>query len=159
MKTNRVGGMVAAAAALALLVSGCAAEGGTESPSGPSDSGEESAEQSSGFVPDDLIAAVESDGFVCEDKEPRLSSREEMIECRADGAIFITATRMTDTDARDKQLKVSHKVLCENDMADGVRAAVSDTWIIVPGGDRDQDIAAFDKAMTTLGLDWTEELC
>lgn len=96
MKGRRFGGVLTAAAAMVVMVSACGTGGGAEAPNGSS--GEAQSSQSSALSAESIVAAVEPNGFECEEVEPGLD-------------------------------------------------------------DREKDIAAFDKAMGDLGLDWTEDLC
>ncbi len=112
-----------------------------------------------GLTADAIVAAIEPDGFVCEEQDPLVSDREQVIECRADDYVFITATRLTSADLVKPQLEQAKTAICASELGDGMRAAVSDSWILVPGGDREKDIAAFDKAMKTLDIAWEADLC
>jgi len=70
-----IGGVLAAAAALVLIVSGCSTGGGSESPNGSSDAGQGS--QSGALSVESIVASIEPNGFECEEKEPRGKSREQ----------------------------------------------------------------------------------
>lgn len=139
---------------LILLSAGCS--------SGDSTTDQGSNDSDTGLTAQKITEAIEPDGFECAEEDPRLDGREEMVECKGDDYVVITATRFADADERKEQSVTIKNVLCKNRDTLGIdtmRSAVSDSWMLVPGGDDDKNIAAFDKAMTTLGLDWNEDPC
>lgn len=157
-------GGVALFGAVALLLTGCgpaAPEGNTA----PDAVAEQSAPQEdagdTGLTAEEITAAIEPQGFECAEEDPRFDDRAQVIVCRADDYVIISATRLVDAALVEDQLATAKSALCGTDIvdADAMRFAVSDAWILVPGGGDDANIAAFDTAMNTLGIDWTEDPC
>lgn len=144
---------VIAGAAIALLLTGCSA-GGTSG-----EAAEQPADQASSLDTTTIMDGIESAGLVCTEKDPVLDGREEVIQCKGDDYIFVTATRFTSVEERDGQIERAKKALCEGGTVATLRLATSDTWALVPGDDREQDVAAFDTAMSALGLEWGEDAC
>lgn len=153
MKVSRFGTILATAAALMLVVSGCGAADGEGA------SGGGAGTQSKALTAEQITTTLESNGFECEEKEPRGKDREQVIECRADNYVFITATRLSSVEVLESQIVAAKEALCKSEMGDGFTSATSGTWILVPGGSRDIDMDAFDKAMNDLGLEWAKDLC
>lgn len=149
---------------IALLLVGCgAAATGDE----PATDGDVAAEQPAqvddvevGLAAEEIVSAAEAEGLACEEKEPRLKSRAQVIACKGDDYVILTATRLVSADLMDKQIAAAKKATCKSDFGlDGVRFAVSDAWVLSPGGDDDRNIETFTAVTKTLGLEWTEDLC
>ncbi len=166
---------MALCALLVLVVAGCSSAGEADEPATDSPGGSDigpgaepetapEAEQddpveSAALTADDIVAAIEPDGFACEEKDPVLKGREQVIQCKGDDYVIITATRLTSSDLLPGQLTRAKEALCESGTVDALRVATSDVWVVVPGGDRDKDIAAFEAATGKLGLEPTEDPC
>lgn len=114
---------------------------------------------SQGLSDDDIVSAIEPDGFECTEKDRLLEGREQWIQCKGDDYIYITATRYTTSEELENQLKRSKSVGCKEEIVEVMRFAVSDPWLLVPGGEGDQDIAAFKQVTDTLGLELVEDPC
>ena len=137
-----------------LLFGGCS--------SGDAGAGEGGGDSSSGLTAGEIMKAIESDGLTCSEEDPRVKNRKEMVVCKGDDYVIITATRLADANEVPTQLAAAKKAVCENKKAsglDGMVSATSGRWILVPGGDDDKNMAAFEKSMGTLGLDHGKDAC
>lgn len=154
--------LTVAAVAAVLVLTGCAAQ---EDPAVEADSSAEQTDVSNndnGLSAEDIASAIEPQGFECAVEEARGSARDEQVTCRGDDYVIITATSLFDESTMDDTVASAKRAICKNQDTLGIgamRTAVSGKWVIVPGGDRDKDIAAFDTAMQELGLDWSEDSC
>lgn len=71
-------------------------------------------------------------------------------------------TSLVDESPMQEQLASAKIVLRENQETLGVdakRTAISGKWVLVPGGDGEANLAAFDAATESLGLVWVEAPC
>lgn len=152
--------------ALTLLLAGCAAGEAAAPPA--SDGAAEAAETS---VPDsgastsgdDFTAAFEAQGMDCaalEDDDLREGVEQQFV-CRGGDDVIVTIRDYENPDARDRQLATIQDMACEiaETGQDVQRVAVSDTWLLMPGGDREADFALFGSAMADLGLQPTDYTC
>lgn len=109
---------------------------------------------------EDITAGVEAEGLECAEDEPRSDDQDQVIVCKGDDYVIISATHLVDAALVPELTASAKKAVCESDFdIDGTRFAVSGAWIIAPGGGDDRNIAAFDAAMNTLGLEWSLDAC
>lgn len=159
----------AAAAALcgtaALLLTGCAPGGAADAgaaESGQPDASTEVAETNDGLTADQIVAVIEPHNLDCTVEDARLDGRDEVVTCKGDDYVIITATSLDDASTMQEELAFAKGVICENQKSlgvDAMRSGVSGKWIFVPGGDDEKNLAAFDAVMTDFGLDWNEDPC
>lgn len=136
-----------------LLLAGCSSDDSTSEQ-------EAGGDQDTGLSAQEITAAIEPDGFTCAEEDPGSAGREEAVVCKGDDFVIITATRFTDPDELNSQLEVAQNSLCDfSDGETGLQSAVSGSWLFVPGGSDDKNVEAFDKAMTTLGLESNQASC
>lgn len=153
------------AAALALI--GCAAESpantGTESAAeAPATDAEAAPAPDTGLTADEIISTIEPQGFECTVGDHPFEDRDEVVTCKGDDYVIITATSLVDESTMQDQIASAKSSLCKNqDMlgVDTMRSAVSGKWILVPGGDDEKNLAAFNTAMQNFGLEMTEDPC
>ena len=115
-----------------------------------------------GLTAEGIVAVIEPQGFECTVEDNRFDDRDELVTCKADDYVIITATSLVDESTMQDFLATIKGALCKNQETlkiDTMRSAVSGKWILVPGGDDEKNIAAFDTAMQSFGLDWTEDPC
>lgn len=166
----------ALAAALALLVAGCASAG-ADAPQPDPGSEVTDAERAEGAEADDsteqdtsssadagaFTAAFEAEGLACTElaAEDLRGSVVQQFVCQGGDTVIVTIRDYGSADARDQQLAVIQDKACEiADTGQAIqRVAVSDTWLLMVGGDREVDFALFGSAMSTLGLDTTDYTC
>lgn len=159
----RLSGMALCGAAALLLV-GCASATPGED-SGPDDAVEQPAQQEGDadgeLTAEAIIAAVEPEGLECTDeKDPEGEDRAQVIVCKGDNYVIITATRLVDAGLVERQTAAAKTAVCESGFKiDGTRFATSDAWILAPGGSGDENVATFDAAMKNLGLEWSLDAC
>ena len=159
----------------ALALGGCSAggdptAGAADAPGEPDGASKESAgtdpapqgggEDADGGLTDaEITEAIEQEGLACEEVDPRLDGREQVIECRGDDYIFVTATRLSGTDELERQFDRGMSAACESGHMEVMRYATSDVWLLTPGGERDKDVAVFSGVTQTLGLELQEAPC
>lgn len=146
-----------------LLLVGCSTAAPGED-SGPAGAVEQPAQQEvdahAGLTAEAIVAAVEPEGLECAEEDPLLETRAQLIVCKGDDYVIITATRLVDAGLVAEQIADAKKSVCDSGLKiDGTRFATSGAWILAPGGGDDKNIAAFDAAMNSLGLEWSEDLC
>lgn len=153
--------------ALVLLLAGCGA-GGSAEPIESAGAGPTAAESSAGESSTSISAGQFGEAFIAEgmdceelDRDDLRAGVVEQVVCRGSDTVIVTIRNYESADARDHQLGVIQDSACEiaKTGQDIQRVAVSDTWLVMPGGDREVDFAVFGNAMTTLGLDWSDYTC
>lgn len=175
MNTRRVRGgwqhVVLLCGAAALALTGCAADEGpaaeaensAEQPASSNDSADSGGGNGDvGLTAGEIVEVIEPQGFECTVEDHRFDDRDELVVCKGDDYVTITATSLVDESTMPNLLASAKTTLCKNQKTLGVdtmRSAVSGKWILVPGGDGEKNLAAFDTAMQSFGLDWTEDPC
>lgn len=133
--------------------------------SGPDGAVEQPAQQEGdahdGVTAEAIVAAIEPLGLECtDDQNPSGDDRVQVIQCKGENYVIITATRLVDAGLVKTQTAAAKTAVCESGFnIDGTRFATSGAWILSPGGSDDKNIAAFDAAIKTLGLEWSLDAC
>lgn len=159
-----------------LLLSGCSS-GGSEGPSGGEDAsagdaapaagesgeseGEDGAAAGSGIAAEKIISTIEDMGLECAEKERHPKVVAQAIECRGEDYLFLTANQFDDPAAGMEYYEtVAIPMACGEDLKmDEVRWSIRDDWMLVPGGERDQDVAAHEEASEKLGFEVSAHTC
>lgn len=150
--------------ATALMLAGCASAAPGEN-SGPSGAVEQPAQQEGdahdGVTAEAIVAAIEPVGLECtDDQDPSGDDRAQVIQCKGDDYVIITATRLVDAGLVKTQTAAAKTAVCESGHnIDGTRFATSGAWVLAPGSSGDKNVAAFTEAMKTLGLEWSLDAC
>lgn len=155
--------------ATALVLTGCAADSAPENNATVSeqtetaaDAGDAEAQTQESLEAADIVAVIEPQGFECTIEEARLDSRDEVVACKGDDYVIISATSLVDPSAMADEIAHAKDAVCKNQETlgvDAMRTAISGEWVFTPGGDDDKNLAAFDTAMKSFGLEWTEDPC
>lgn len=110
-----------------------------------------------------FVDAFEEEGLNCAATDPDRFGPGvvEQFGCQGDDHLVMSIRDYEDAGARDEQLGRIQALACEiADQGQEIqRVTVSDTWIVMAGGDRDVDFEVFGNAMTGLGLDWSDYTC
>ena len=153
-------------ATLALLVTGCsAAEDLTSTDSSQAqespavDEESHSEPEGSSSSADAFVEAFEAEGLGCADvDEDRWGPGVvEQVLCRGGNSVIVTIRNFEDAAARDAQLNQVREQACN--VGFDQRLAISDTWILMVGGDREVDFEVFGNSISTLGLDAEDYIC
>ena len=163
-----LGTATAVSGVLALILTGCGAE---DSP--PPAQASETTESATSEQPSEttegatsagpFIEAFENEGLECAPADEKFwgPGVVEQVNCQGGDHIIVTIRNFEDSAARDAQLDRVQEQACTiaESGQDIQRLAMSDTWILMVGGDRDVDFEVFGNAMTGLGLDSTDYSC
>ncbi|BDZ39878.1 hypothetical protein GCM10025863_24920 [Microbacterium suwonense] len=108
-----------------------------------------------------FVAAFEDEGLTCAPADRLGSGVVEQFTCKGEDHLVMTIRNFEDITARDKQLEKVQDLACEiaDSGQDIQRLSISDTWILMAGGDRDIDFEVFGNAMTSLGLESEDYTC
>ncbi|MGO3147391.1 MAG: hypothetical protein ACTIJ6_06910 [Leucobacter sp.] len=158
---------VAVVGVLALILTGCGEKGSAEGESTANDdavSENTEASEADGAASAQVFTdAFVREGLVCTPvAEDRLRAGVvEQFTCEGDDYVIMTVRNFEDADERDAQLDRIQGLACEiaESGQEIQRVATSDTWIVMAGGDRDEDFEVFGNAMTSVGLEWNDYVC
>ena len=183
---GRIYRAIGGAAVLALLISGCGSDDTPDSPTedeaavedadtnvdepDADDADESDVDQTAAPEANDSAAsgqmfvdAFANEGLECAETDPDRYGPGvvEQFVCQGDDHLVMSIRNYEDAGARDAQLDRIQGLACEiaDQGQDIQRVTVSDTWIVMAGGDRDVDFEVFGGAMTGLGLDWSDYTC
>lgn len=114
-----------------------------------------------GLIPETIISTIEEMGFECEEQDRHLKIVSSAIECKSDDYMFLTASQFFDAAERDSHFgDRAIPALCGDTLKmSQVHWSVRDDWLLVPGGERDKDLAAHDEASEKLGFEMSEHTC
>lgn len=176
--TGRLSRAIGMSSVLVLLLAGCGAQDTPETPAAGAETESDAAQMqapesdteaaapqtedgpASGQV---FVEAFEHEGLECTQADANRFGPgvTDQYVCQGEDHLVMSIRDYEDADARDEQLGTIEGLACEiaEQGQEIQRVTVSDTWIVMAGGDRDVDFEVFGNAMTGLGLEWTDYTC